>query len=199
MRPEIRRRTLTLAASTWGIAVLAGMLAMTRYEFTPGAAAAAPGAWPEGTGIRRTAGRYTLVLAMHAFCPCSRASYGELERIMARCGERVESKVLFYKPASSGGSWTAPPGVPGLSVEEDPDGREAARFGAFTSGQAVLYEPGGRMVFHGGLTAGRGVAGPNEGAEAVVEEILTGRSRRRSAPVFGCSLRSEGFGSAAAK
>ena len=73
-------------------------------------------------------------------------------------------------------------------VDRDADGVEAARFGAKTSGQALLYAADGRLLFHGGLTPSRGHEGDNEGLRRVTA-ILDGKAARDESPVFGCSLR----------
>jgi len=70
----------------------------------------------------------------------------------------------------------------------DDDGVEAARFGAATSGQVILYDRDGRLLFSGGITASRGHAGDNDGRDAIVSLLGGGRGTRHSSPVFGCSL-----------
>ena len=41
----------------------------------------------------------------HPHCPCSRASIGELARLMAQAQGRVTAYVLFIKPAGSPEDW----------------------------------------------------------------------------------------------
>jgi hypothetical protein len=71
---------------------------------------------------------------------------------------------------------------------EDPDGEEARRFGASTSGQTLLYSGKGRLLFNGGITASRGHIGPNDGWDAVVSLLQTGTAKHQTTPVFGCSM-----------
>ena len=70
----------------------------------------------------------------------------------------------------------------------DDNGVEAARFGAVTSGQTVLYDEDGALLFTGGITGARGHSGDNAGRASVVAlfESRTGRTSWTS--VFGCGL-----------
>jgi hypothetical protein len=84
--------------------------------------------------------------------------------------------------------WTDAAAIPGVRVIADRNGSEVSRFGAATSGQTLLYDPAGRLVFNGGITAARGHFGPNDGVDAIVSLLEHGTARHHSAPVFGCSL-----------
>ncbi len=81
--------------------------------------------------------------------------------------------------------------IPGVSVLADPDGVEARRFGALTSGDAFLYDAGGRLVFRGGITPSRGHQGESAGRSAIEAFLKGGRPRTATAPVFGCPIRSQ--------
>ncbi len=50
----------------------------------------------------------------------------------------------------------------------DADGREARHFGAATSGQTLLYDERGTLVFSGGITGARAHAGDNVGRQSLV-------------------------------
>ena len=52
-------------------------------------------------------------------------------------------------------------------------GAEANLFGAATSGQTMVYDPGGRLRFSGGITAARGHYGDNVGVSAIARLIDT--------------------------
>jgi hypothetical protein len=71
---------------------------------------------------------------------------------------------------------------------EDPEGAAALRFGASTSGQTLLYNDSGRLVFNGGITAARGHEGPNDGQDAVIALLQNRPPLHTATPVFGCSL-----------
>jgi hypothetical protein len=131
----------------------------------------------------------------HPRCPCTRASIGELSLLMARCQGQVDTRVLFLKPAGAGEDWwktdlwESASAIPGVSVLLDEDGAEARHFGAVTSGQTLLYDAEGRLVFSGGITGARGHSGDNTGRSTLVALIEGQRRSGGSGPVFGCSLR----------
>ncbi len=195
-RPARSRRLFVAAlAAVWLLAVGSGLLALTRYENTPGVPGAPPASWPPDTTIARSPdGRATLVMLVHPRCPCSTASIEDLDRLMLEARGRVDAHVLFFKPTAFAAGWAQTDlwrraaAIPGVVAHEDPDGADARRFGAFTSGQTVLYDAAGRLLFAGGLTASRGHAGDNDGAGAIVALLRGGATERRATPVFGCSL-----------
>ena len=55
--------------------------------------------------LDRPANRYTLVLAVHPHCPCTRASLDELAVIMTRGSGRVAARVLFVQPEGFSERW----------------------------------------------------------------------------------------------
>jgi hypothetical protein len=116
---------------------------------------------------------------------------------MARETEKLDAYVFFYLPAHESSAWVktdlwnSARSIPGVRVIEDPGGAFALRFGAFTSGQTLLYNPAGRLVFHGGITAARGHSGDNNGRHAILALLQGGTPERSVTPVFGCSLRGE--------
>lgn len=183
-------------AAVWFLSVGAGLAILLRYEKEPGLSAAPPARWPAGTRLERGTGRATLVMLVHPGCPCSRASIEELDRIMARCRGLVTAHVLFFKPREFADDWEKTDlwyraaAIPGVRVARDDDGVEAAVFRAATSGQVVLYDAAGALVFRGGITPSRGHAGDNDGRQAIVAQLTANEAPTRTGtPVFGCSLR----------
>jgi hypothetical protein len=185
---------ITLAIVLWSGAVGGGFAALARYKNTPGEPGLSPADWPAGTHVALARGRDTLLMFAHPQCPCTRASVAELARLMHQVGDRVEAHVLVLKPEGGEAGWektdvwTRSAEIPGVSVAADPDGREAARFGASTSGQVVLYDPGGRLLFRGGITGARGHEGDNAGRDHMAALIRTGSADARESRVFGCAL-----------
>ena len=84
--------------------------------------------------------------------------------------------------------WHSAAAIPGVQVLCDEEGREAQGLGAATSGQVVLYSPGGELLFSGGITVSRGHAGDNAGRDAVISCLTGLRADRTHCPVFGCPL-----------
>lgn len=181
----------------WLLAVGAGLYLLVDYEGTAGASGAPPPAWPSESQLARDAALPTLVLVVHPHCPCSRASVGELERLLAQTDERVNTCVVFVKPRDFGEDWEKTAiwenaaRLPGARRFVDVDGVEAARFGAATSGQTLLYSAAGRLLFSGGVTLARGHIGDNPGRRAIRALLDEGASATEGTAVFGCPLFSE--------
>ena len=169
------------------------MRVLFHYENTPGRVGALSQAWPAAQ-IERATDRPTLVMLAHPHCPCTAASVGELAQIMARLQGRVAAYVLFVKPKGAGRDWDdaslrrSAEAIPGVKVVFDPDGVEARRFGAETSGHTLLFGADGRLLFSGGITASRGHAGDNVGESAIVALVHSQTPARTQTLVFGCSL-----------
>lgn len=195
MKALLHQRGFVLALTAlWLVGVGSGTAALWRYSMTPGDPAAAPAVWPELASIHRTEGAYTLVMLVHPHCSCSRASVGELAKLMTRLGDAAEAYVLFMKPGEFEEGWEKTDlwrrveEIPGVTAVLDEEGRGAARFGAKTSGQVVLFDPAGRLLFAGGITGGRGHEGDNIGASRLVSLVTQGRADSEQASVYGCEL-----------
>jgi hypothetical protein len=189
-----KNAAVLVALALWIPVVGFGIRTLWQYAGTPGRAATPPAVWPVHTLTRPAPGRASLIIFVHPQCPCSRATMGELAWVMARCREKVGVSVWFYAPAQEPGNWSrtelwrSAAAIPGVRVFEDRDGSEARRFGASTSGQALLYDSGGHLVFNGGITALRGHSGDNYGRDAIVSLVYGKTPIRQTTPVFGCSL-----------
>ena len=178
----------------WLLAVGAGLAMITNYQNTSGAAGAVPGHWPAGTQIALDSKHDTLIMFAHPQCPCTRASMEELNRLLAQCPGQVAAHVLFLKPEIFSNDWMrtdlwrSASAIPGVTVHEDSDGAQARLFGAETSGDVLLYDTHGQLLFKGGITGSRGHAGDNAGENAIAS-LLAGQSvSLKQTPVYGCSL-----------
>jgi hypothetical protein len=198
VREVFNTKAMVIAiVALWVPAVGYGIRTLLQYANTPGRLAAPPEHWPAAVAIRPARGRATMVIFAHPQCPCSRATIGELAEIMNRCREKVDVTVFFYLPAGEKLSWTktdlwrSATAIPGVRAIEDRDGTAANMFGVSTSGQTLLYDPGARLVFNGGITASRGHSGSNDGRDALVALLFAAVPRYHTTPVFGCSLRQE--------
>jgi hypothetical protein len=188
-------RTLVIATvALWLLTVCSGLGLLWGYGSTPGVAAAALEQWPADSPLRRAEDRATLVMLAHPHCPCTRASLRELARLMTQARGRAAAYVLFVKPSAFPDGWektdllAAAAGIPGVTVVRDDEGAEAGRFRAATSGQTMLYDAAGKLLFSGGITGARGHEGDNAGRAAVVSLLGAGGAGQAETPVFGCPL-----------
>jgi hypothetical protein len=176
-------------AVVWCFALVGGLVCLADYASKPGTPGASLDAWPASSRISRETGRYTLVVVVHAECPCSAATLSEAMVVADRCGPAVCLRVLIVGRTDDGEKSLFPE-MPGQeSVTNDPEGREARLFGAETSGQVVLFDPSGRQRFQGGITAARGHSGDNFGRQRVIGIIQGTKDSEGDFPVFGCRLR----------
>jgi hypothetical protein len=187
----------------WGVVALlwlggisGGMWALWAYSAAPGQAAGATDNWPAEVSFPRAPGQATLVMLLHPHCPCSRASVHQLAEIMARSGQTVRAYALFVRPEGCppgwerGDLWDTAAAIPGVTPLCDQAGADARRFGAFTSGQVLLYNANGQCRFSGGITAARGEADRDDpGVERIVAFLQGGVAPpAESLPVYGCPL-----------
>jgi hypothetical protein len=134
-----------------------------------------------------------LLMFVHPECPCSEASLGELERLMARCQGKLRATVVFLETDALSGK-PKPEGVrmaermPDTTVLTDVGGREARLFHAGTSGQTLLYDTDGTLRFQGGITIARGHHGDSPGSDAILALVGGASNAPANALVFGCSL-----------
>jgi hypothetical protein len=194
---SIRRKPsfgMAVALVLWLGAVSGATILMARYSKIPGGGGAAPVSWPSDTQIPRDPSEWTLVMFAHPRCPCTRASLGELERLLAQVPHQPSVHIIFLKPVATAPDWEktdlwrGASAIPGVTIHTDNAGSEARRFHVETSGETLLYAPDGRLRFHGGITLGRGHEGDNPGRSALQELLRQGKSKQNSTPVFGCSL-----------
>ena len=189
----VQDKTILAVGIAWLAVVIGGLGWMSNYANSPGGSAVVPENFPASTHVQREPGWFTLVMSVHPRCPCSRASIGELDKIMTRSQGRVRTQVLCFKPEGEADDWAktdlwrSAAAIPGVRVLADEGGREAARFGAETSGQAALFDTDGRLLFYGGITSVRGHAGDNAGSDAVIAAV-NGATARLGTRVFGCPI-----------
>lgn len=182
------------AVAFWAFVIGTGWTMLSKYENTPGKVQASPQRWPSESRITQTPGKPTLIMFAHPRCPCSRASMGELELIVAHCRQKAEVKVLFVRPEGVTEDWTktdlwqSARAIPGVEAIIDEEGEQARFFQARVSGQTMLYDAKGELVFSGGITSSRGHSGDNTGRTAVETFLNTGTILARQTPFFGCWL-----------
>jgi hypothetical protein len=178
----------------WLAIIVGGSLILAREEFTPVQALAQGKTFPAGSAIPLSSFQPTLILFVHPLCPCTRASFHELEDLLAEVPNKVSVVVVFTIPEGlpsdwkKGDLWQSAMALSGIHVMQDDRGIESRRFNVTGSGHCLLYSPSGALLFSGGITASRGHDGENPGRLALVSLISTGRADIHGTPVFGCSL-----------
>jgi hypothetical protein len=185
-----------LICAAWFTTVLLCMAFYTlllSHEGESGASANPPALLPKST-VASAANKFSLLMFVHPKCPCSRASLNELARILSR-NPNAQATIVFFRPLYASQDWTETDlwykakSLPNTLVKTDTTGLLARKFGAKTSGDTILYDEKGKLLFHGGITSARGHEGDNQG-ESMVNALLEKRSLldKSSTPVFGCGL-----------
>lgn len=186
-------------AVAWGIAVTTGMAWLMAVDARPGLPGNPPARWPavsdrRGARLARASTGYTLVMAAHPRCPCTRASLAELAAVMTESNGRLTAIVFFFGPEDAKSDWwdtdlwRTAAAIAGVTPVVDPGGRLRQLFGAETSGSVAVYDAPGRLRFQGGITSARGQTGPNDGRLSLISLIETGQAADMT-PVYGCPLR----------
>ncbi len=185
---------LKIVAIVWLAIVIAGTVRMITHSGAPGTPGAPPSEMPLESGISLTPGVPTLVMFAHPHCPCTRASVGELAKLVAISTSPVNTHVFFVKPAGTAADWEksdlwrTAAAIPGVTIHADQFGEEAFRFRSQTSGDIALYDSRGHLQFHGGITIARGHAGDSLGRIAIENLLGNVQPKLVETPVFGCSL-----------
>lgn len=181
--------------AVWLVVVCCGLVALGKYQAQPGAKGRSPNEWPRDSEILPARNVYNLVISLHPHCPCSSATVEELGAILAHTHNSMHVQILMFSPEGEKVEWTKSPlsdavaRLPHTTIRVDGGGKEAARFGSLTSGAAQLFAPDGRLVFHGGITASRGHAGENAGADSIIKYANGENCRLAETAVYGCSIR----------
>ncbi len=192
-RALVRRAWPVALLIVWLASVVAGLYLLWLYEATPGAAEHLTN-WPADTNLVPASDRPTLVMFVHPRCSCARASLTELARLLTQTKVKVDARVYFYRPSGSDDDWwqtelyTMALAIPRVRVGLDDDNLEATRFGAHTSGHTVLFDPDGRRLFAGGITAARGHVGDNAGRATLLAWLHGEDPGVKHSLVFGCPL-----------
>ncbi len=183
-------KRLSFVLAIWFVSVAVGFGLMLRLQITPNVQVDAADLMPSVDSIVTEAGTPTLVMFLHPMCPCSRASIAELERLRARTPEVTTNIVSISQDASwqESNLLRQVSGLDGIHLVTDTEGRIATRFNARTSGETFLYEAEGALLFHGGITQGRGHEGENPGSSAIFALLHGQQVSVPRSEVFGCPL-----------
>src|SRR5688500_13841918 len=100
-----RKSLVIVFTCAWLLAVVVGLRVLWGYANRAGETGAAPSDWPATTKLVRGEKGATLVMFVHPMCPCSQASAGELARLMARCEQPLDVKVVAVEPPDAPKAW----------------------------------------------------------------------------------------------
>jgi hypothetical protein len=190
----VSRKLSPTAFVLWTIVLAFGLFQMEKYERTPGKSASASVRWHTPSRLSLASDRFTLLLFAHPHCPCTRASLIVLADVLRRTPYPVRAFVIFAKPKGTVLHWERTDlyrlacRLSHVTVLTDENAQEAQRFGARTSGQTLLYDSAGRLLFSGGITAGRSRAEENSGQHSLLAAMNGITAEDRPPPVFGCAL-----------
>ncbi len=185
---------LGVLVTGWLGAVVLGSWKLLDYEKTPGPTVAISQTWPVGAPIELDPVRPTLVMFLHPQCPCTKNTLDMLTQIVSHTGERLNITVFFLKPNGvsdnwlQSATWKQAMQIPNIRVRRDEGGQEAERFRATVSGQCLVYDPAGRLLFFGGITPSRGHIGSNAGERSVTAIAMHEKPERTSSSIFGCEI-----------
>lgn len=177
----------------WLLVISVSIVWFSNYQKTPGATGSMPARWPNGTTLPRNQLGPTIVIFLHPKCPCSKASLRQLFDFTSHI-ESLEIVTVLVLPDGTDKAFAQGPVMAVLEQEHhyrpilDAAGKEAAIFGAQTSGQALAYNHDGRLLFSGGLTSTRGHVGYSASILALLKALQDSRPAPGSYPVFGCQL-----------
>lgn len=191
-----KTRKLVVFIGIWLVGLSLGFGLLTQFDTQPGLLGNVPGVWPKQEGIHYDHQRPTLLMVLHPFCACSKASLHELSRLMSIVPEKTNTSIIVVgKPDNTlRRDLDALKSVFGVNIVLDPSGDKARQFGLETSGHVILYDQQGQLMFSGGITPSRGHQGDNFGSESIVGLLAQQSSKTfaqptiASTPVFGCSL-----------
>lgn len=188
------------ALVAWVVALLASITMVYRAAAaTPQVAPATredPSSWPAKSRWQPTPGRTTVVIIAHPECPCTRATITNLLPVLRSSTRPVDTVLILAGPAV-----TTQPGSTERSLVDalaptallrDRDGREAALFGATTSGHVVVFDPRASRVFSGGTTPVRGHVGPCDALDRFTRATLADQPAPAPTAVRGCPLMGPG-------
>lgn len=188
------RAWLWVALAVWLVAVWFCWSRLAAYSYTAGPLGHPPALRQADNPFGFSGESHLLVMTIHPKCPCSRASIGELEKLLSKLDKRLTCVVLVYQPAAAPDDWLRTDLVESVRrlskvrMVVDPAGKLARDFGMTTSGTTVLYSPQGDPKYWGGTTSARGHAGDNLGSDSIAAIVRGQRPPATSRPAYGCRL-----------
>jgi hypothetical protein len=134
------------------VAVVAGLVLVSRFDVTSDDISAVPEHWPTETPLLLDQEKDTLLVFANPRS-CTKSNIEELNRLLAKCDGQVAAHILFFSPACRPAewlmtdSWRRAKAMRGVGVHIDVDGALASQFGAEVPGEVLLYSPRGELIF----------------------------------------------------
>lgn len=178
----------------WLVVIAYGYILITHYELKPSSKITKLRSWPSDSHLKHDSKLATLVIFIHPQCPCSKASIAELDRLLTSFHNKLKTIVVFSKPKGESEAWvksslwTKVQSLTGVISYIDNDNFEANNFMVDTSGEVLLFDASGKLIYHGGITASRGHEGDNKGKTTISDYLRTGRINEKEGYAFGCVL-----------
>lgn len=175
----------------WILACAGFLLSLFRFSSQPGPVGLIQNKWPVLSKIIPDQTLPTLILFLHPYCSCSKAT-----RLMVFIKDRAKVHLVLSNLSarltdlSKSEIWVAARSISGVSeiLVDDAD-FESKIFGAETSGHTFLYGSEGNLVFSGGLTPGRAHMGDSIGRETIIEWLNQNGQLLVTSAVYGCTIR----------
>ncbi len=161
--------------------------------------AAAEAHWPSVTRIEHDNRHSSLLVFIHPRCQCSRSIVDQVLSVTETAEVPIRATFVFYCPDGEPDEWVQNESWSRLNdagkytLLVDRGGIEAERFNASSSGHCLLFDINRRLLFSGGLAAGKDGM-PSPPALDALGTHLSGRREAVSAfPVVGCDLQEQSF------
>ncbi|MBX3119673.1 MAG: hypothetical protein KF784_11450 [Fimbriimonadaceae bacterium] len=185
----LRRAFAVIGIFTWVICLAVGFNTFLTWETTPGV----QGGQPTSTPVKTDTNKWQIVMVAHTECPCTRASFVNLEKLLIRYPSQLTCSVVFCgpnaNPSSNSENVKYAQRLKGAAIKFLSEDEVQAQYESATSGQVFLYSPSGDLTFKGGITNGRGHEGASEGTMAI-GDLIEQRKAPAASPVYGCPLQS---------
>ena len=103
---KLGTRSFAFGIVCWLLLVGLGFFVIEGYAIAPGKRSESLSTWPEGSALQHDIALPTLLFFAHPRCPCSRSSFEELSRALAKISKAVSPTVVFTVPEGADAGWT---------------------------------------------------------------------------------------------
>jgi hypothetical protein len=126
------------------------------YQSGRQVAAETPSQWPMTSSLMRQADLPSVILFANPNSPCTTDTLAQLKEAVE--GERVKASIVFWAPehadeeSLNSNNIDQAKQISGATIVFDSKGHEFANFGIQSSGQVIVYDPNGQLVYNGDIT-----------------------------------------------